>query len=682
MIKLTEYIDGNEKSHLFNLSSLVIGNGEEGIAHLCFPGLKAEHLRIYREGLHLYIVNLANDPFATLNGYAFRKRKISSGDIIKLKHLELLVQDVQITSERVKEEPPINIEEELQKLDPPHHPLDEDEKEADEETIHPPAYILKEKSKGDFRSMKLKSSLKDEGHDLFKEKKHFYSPKTVPFRHLKIALCLFLGLAILLTVILGEAYLRLAEKSDAEELKAAESLSDIAMALTYAQMYHIHPQKHNWSDPQFIQNNLLATLPSSYQEGHESHVKLSPQGVLNDSAYLVRIYTSNDLSHFLLVAHPSPSLLQWLVPKNTILIDSYSMELRKISDLKHLNRLLANLNTLDGINAKEISTLVKKGEIIPLSFLARTVNKPEFAPPRAINFLKPGAENLIYNAPRYYQFSNAILQKAHDFSSSSTSSHEHEMLHSEMEVLKKLPNLILYTTERENAQEAFAGLRALSPDTKFLLVHLKIDSSGAIRSSEILLPTAEEEVKIAKPNPVQTVPTIRFPITPAFTDILPEAVGTPPVEEIAAEEPLQEHIREEHLSEKPHLQIRIQTIEKEREQHLKPYIAQVENTLKQYLKSEEDEDFRHFSHALKIYEEEKIVQNEFTKDKLFDLGFEYEDASPVDFFAQSSSPFMKRILREIYFIEPPSKKKNWSYLDIFKMPFTPPKPPLKENRFL
>lgn len=668
MIKLTEYIDGNEKSHLFNENSIVIGDSEGGLAHLSFPSLKAEHLRIYREGGHLYIVNLANDPFATLNGYAFRKRKIASGDIIKLKSLELVVHDVQVAPERAREDPPINLEEEIQKLDP-HHPVEEEEKEPEEETILPPTYLLKEKPKG----LKIKSSLKDEGHDLFKEKKHFYSPKQVPFRHLKIALCLFLGLLILMTVILGEAYLRLAEKSDEEELKAAESLSDIAMALTYAQMYHIHPQKHNWSDPEFIQNNLLATLPS----GHQSPVKLSPQGVLNNSAYLVRIYTSNDLSHFLLVAHPSPSLLQWLVPKNTIIIDSYSMELRKISDLKHLNRLLANLNTLDGSNAKEISTLVKKGEIIPLSFLARAINKPEFATPRAISFLKPGAENLIYNAPRYYQFSNSVLQKARDFSTSSTSSHEHEMLHSEMEVLKKLPNLILYTTEsQESAQEAFAGLKALSPDTKFLLVHLKIDGSGAIRSSEILLPTAEEEIKVAKlpPKPTQKPPTVHFPITPAFTDILPEALGSPPAPEIAVND-------DEPIKEKPSLQVRIQEIEKERALRLKPYIAEVEINLTRYLKSEEDEDLKQFTHALKIYEEEKIVQNEFAKDKLFDLGFEYEEVLPLDFLKESSTPFMKRILRELYFIEPPPRKKTWTYSDVFKMPFTSSKPPLKGDRF-
>ena len=45
------------------------------------------------------------------------------------------------------------------------------------------------------------------------------------------------------------------------------------------------------------------------------------------------------------------SWLQWILPRETIVVDSQSMELRRTQTSKELNRLLANPNPLDGINA-------------------------------------------------------------------------------------------------------------------------------------------------------------------------------------------------------------------------------------------------------------------------------------------------------------------------------------------
>lgn len=169
---------------------------------------------------------------------------------------------------------------------------------------------------------------------------------------------------LIIAIILGTIYLTLSGRSTQEELQAAEDVADVTMALAYAQIHHINPHKQNWSDPDFLRNNLTAVLTPNYP----SPASIDAHGQFSNCPYILRIYTSNDLSQFLVIAQPAPNILNWLIPKSSIIVDSKSMELRKINDLKALNRLLVNTNTLDGTNAVEVSNLAKQGELIP-SFL-------------------------------------------------------------------------------------------------------------------------------------------------------------------------------------------------------------------------------------------------------------------------------------------------------------------------
>ena len=304
-----------------------------------------------------------------------------------------------------------------------------------------------------------------------------------------------MGFLLIVSVVAVEAYLRGAEKSDLEELLAAEALADIAMALTYAQFHHITPEQHNWSDPEFIQNNLMAILPSNSASG----MHLNSVGCFSNCGYILRVYTSNDLSRFLIVAHPTPSWFQWLISKAAILVDSSSMELKKIRDLKSLNRMLTNLNTFDGINVALISDLINAADTIQLAHLARALKKPEFQPPRALQFLRPGAQNLIYNAPRYHVFDDALLKKTSQFVSMHTSSHEQSMLKAELEFLKQLPNLVLYTVDSvASSKESIAALKIIAPDMKFMLATLKYDSSGQLKSTKIVIDSEKQEEKETK----------------------------------------------------------------------------------------------------------------------------------------------------------------------------------------
>lgn len=300
----------------------------------------------------------------------------------------------------------------------------------------------------------------------------------------KLLLKIFATFVVLAIIIAGFGYLWISDQSEEEEIKAAKSVADVAMALTYAQIKHIRPQNQNWSDPEFIKNNLTAVLASK----HISLAEFDNHGQLTNCPYLLRIYTSNDLSQFLVLAQPAPSVLQWLIPKATVIIDSNSMEMRKITDLKTLNRLLVTANTLDGTSAAEISQLVHEASLIPLTDLVTPRENQGFAPPKALALIHPGAENLVYNAPRYYHLGDDLMKKSFDLIENSAVGHEITLLQQEISALSKYPNMVFYASG--GIQQATQGQKALAivaPNDKFLIAYLKLNSKGKITSSHLLM---------------------------------------------------------------------------------------------------------------------------------------------------------------------------------------------------
>lgn len=623
MFKLIETSEGSKKSHLFNEDTLVIGDNLTSTVHLSFPGrgLRAEHVKIEKKGSDFFVYNLANDPFVSINGLPFYKKKLSQGDILKIKQVEFSLGDDLTPPPSPPPpdipkpiEPDLELQRELKKLEElTPQPLDIEE-EGEQEIVTVPVKKVRNEPR-------IKRSLKDvdyltEKSPFERDKRPFNFPNPKkPFRYFRY-FSIFLGIAIITSLIVGlESYLRASEESSQEELRTAESLSDIAMAFTYAQLNHISPQKHNWADPEFIQNNLLATLPY----GTSSSLKLDAQGVFGNTAYLLRVYTSNDLSRFLLVAHPAPSWIQWLIPKNSIVVDSTTMELRKIRDLKTLNRILANMNTLDGVSAGQISEIVKSGELIPLNQLAKGVRKPDFAPPRAVQFLRPGAENLIYNAPRYHYFSDQLIKKVSHFAVLETSSHELQMLKSELEMLKKLPNLILYTTEGvEAATRTLEGLKEIQPDANYLLAYLKYDSKGTIRSSQIIM-----DKEAPKVEAVAAMKPLSIPITPDI-QALDAGYGSLPIEnEIAiADIPEVTPIVPQII--KTPLEHAINRIHKDQMESIETAKAGVESALKQYLNSGKKSDQKLYKKALQAFEKEKANFEKKAKEELAALLYEFD----------------------------------------------------------
>jgi hypothetical protein len=288
----------------------------------------------------------------------------------------------------------------------------------------------------------------------------------------------------LAALVAGIVYLNMTDKSEEEEARAIDGVSDVTMALAYAQVKHIIPQNQDWSDPEFLKNNLLAVLGP----GYTPLFSLDSHGQFHGCSYILRIYTSTDQTHFLVIAQPAPSLLQWLIPKSAIIVDSAAMEIRRVNDLKALNRLLVNPGTLDGTNAVEVSNVVKQGELIPLSYLAVKSTHNGFTPPKALALVRAGAQDKIYNAPRYFRFGETFMKQAMSLSESASGTHEVEMLQEEIGSLAKYPNIVFYTSQ--GIQWAIQAQKALStfvPQGKFLVGYLKYNIRGILTGSHLLM---------------------------------------------------------------------------------------------------------------------------------------------------------------------------------------------------
>lgn len=446
-MKLKLTISNETRTLHYEKGTVIIGSGGSQHADIIIPGLQPVHVRFIDQNGQCYAINEANDPFVSLNGLPFRKKIILDNDFLELApQITLLVEDLGGVPIPTVE---THIAAPERKLKP--IKINDIEDEADTPKNLPKGKIGGLESRPFYKNLKL----------------------------------LFIagGMAIIfLTFVVGALYTKATEHSLEEEIFAAEGISDIAMALMYAQVNHLKPNKHNWSDPDFIRNNLNAVITHDFP----ALSNLDSRGQFANTPYILRTYTNTDFSHFIVIAQPSPGMTQWLAPRTAIVIDSKLMQLRKIKDLRALNRLLVNPTILDGQQAESVTALIRQGELIPLSALAARRTKQGFSPPKALALFYPGAENRIYNAPRYYQFGESIIRRALRVGESNQ--HEKIRLHQEMEILSQLPNMVLYSSNgMEVAMETQKGLARIYPKAKFISGYLKFNNKAHLISSNLLL---------------------------------------------------------------------------------------------------------------------------------------------------------------------------------------------------
>lgn len=495
MIKITVNPEKDPKNFAFSKESIVIGDGSPESVDICFPseGLHQTHVRVFVKDGQFFIINQANDPFVTLNGQPFGKKQLQVNDLLEIHNHILRFDELSNALETA-------IEEEA------HYP-DIEALAADD---NPGSWFPQNLDELGIAAAKKTTPAAapavdphvEEAYQLNVEepvkrpvKKEAVKPAQPPrkrwkMRLFKIALLTTLLAFVASLLMIGEIYLRSKNKSDKEEMSAAESLADYSMALIYARVYQPSLQKQNWVDPLFIKNNLIDLLSAKASPCGE----IDPQGNFCETPYFLRFYTNVDFSRFILIAQPIANLSQWLFPKDSLLIDSNQMLLRRTEDLRHLNRLLALPNPLDGDKAEEISKTIQSYPTLKLSDLAEALDKGDFTPPAGLKYLSPGAENLVYNAPRYYNLTNSFLNKTREIISQPYGTHVASLLQNDLDALSKLPQLVFYTdTSMQDAIKNRKMLRKLSLQEPFFTAYLKKKDHKSFQTVSLVLDSKLED---------------------------------------------------------------------------------------------------------------------------------------------------------------------------------------------
>lgn len=554
MIKLTLNPGKGELIYSFEKHQILIGRVGVSEIDIALKGdtIQPVHFKIQEEQDGRYSVhNFANDPFATLNGLPFGKRRLKNNDVLKVGEYCLVFEEkapahsyrefpsaslkegvspvlertlkkasetdslfeepkktflkseTRLTKKGYDEDldledvlnveglPPIMSHEEIESLFTEWEELPEKElfeakqeksKEKEpikEKTIAKPITILDLPDNSEEGvSEKAQSKNRDD------EKKSFFSEPIKSYfgnTYFRIFAAVLIILITLILIIGGSIYNNLSSKQHQDEIEAARSVTDIALALVYAQVNHIHPRMQNWSDPQFLKTSLESVLSPH----HPPSAVLDSQGKLNGK-YLLRIYTSKDSSRFVLIAQSEPSFIPWVQASDSIAVDSNSMTLRRIKDLRVLNRLLINPDSLSPDGNDELATLINQGEIIPLSELSDKDNSNGYATPEDLHKVCKEGVNLIYNCPRYSQIGEKIMHKAIELAKEPNIS-DLKRLHDELKVIVKLKEPILYTTKgRLEALNAREALSNLMPKRRFLIAYLDYDEDEKKTVSKLL----------------------------------------------------------------------------------------------------------------------------------------------------------------------------------------------------
>ena len=358
MIKLTIQPDS---PHSFDKNLVIIGS--QGDLALPQENLEPIHIKIMEVEGRFLMINHVNDPFVTLNGAPFAKRTLKNGDLLQIGETSIQFEGSLLKGQEELEE---ILEKALHSRQSQpslqahslHSSFEDLDLEKELEQLAEFEELAKgESRKGESKEDFVRPSLKD--FDIAEEPLLLPEPPSDEKRwNWKIIISLASILFILALLLALFFYFSMKAKNRDDELKVTEALSDISMALTYAKFNHIQPRNQNWTDPEFLKNNLIAVLASEYSP----ITAFDMHGLFNNSNYILRVYNSSDLAHYLIIAQPAPSLSQWVLPRAAIVVDSREMELHKMHDLKALNRLLLNLNPLDS-SADEVSELIKQGRL-------------------------------------------------------------------------------------------------------------------------------------------------------------------------------------------------------------------------------------------------------------------------------------------------------------------------------
>ena len=452
MIRLTVNAQSKPQVHLFNQAAIRIGAAAEhsdlvveGPVYAISVGLLITEMN----GCFI-LFNQTNDPFLSLNGHPFGRKLLNTGDVILVGETEILFENLDTAAPVRKTEssyaeqvPPIFLdvslpfegevkgydEKEWQEIEPL---MEKHEEEATLPPKQPPVSSLKDDYLKEWEDHSGLSRVGRESDDHL-----FMAWRTIVIFIVSLVMSIFVGGALL--------YFSLSDQKQDQEVLAMQAMADLAASLSYARLYHLHPANQNWADADF----LHVCLEKLLEDTHSLASEIASNGQFRFCPYSLRVYTNPDLSRFLLIGQPAPSLWHWLLPKSAILIDSRTMKLHITKDIRHLNRLLAHSNPLEGSNGKAILDWIKQHRVVSLAWLAANTGKVEFCCSKKMG-QKNGIENLIYNAPRYRRLGKSLTDLALRLSKT-PDPQALLRLRERLADVAALPHLVLYAEDKKKA---------------------------------------------------------------------------------------------------------------------------------------------------------------------------------------------------------------------------------------
>jgi len=293
----------------------------------------------------------------------------------------------------------------------------------------------------------------------------FFSKTIKSTRFLTAAMVLFA-----MTGILGAVtYFNLTSSNATEKIYAAQGTADFAMAMAHASLHQETSEKGN------LETNLQNVLSS--QDRADSII--DNKGTLQSPYYNLHLITTDEGKDFFVVAQPTSGLKQWLLPRPAVFLSSKSMILQQTKNIATLRSLIHQKYPQE-VTGEIISQLCEEGTPITLSTLEGSPSGQGFTPPQELQEIAPTATQLVYNAPRYYKFSQRFLQYATQ--------------QENPKQLKNYPYFVLYASD---GVEAATQAKIRNLGIPFFFGSLQFSEEGNIASGHLL---KEEEI----PEPIAT----------------------------------------------------------------------------------------------------------------------------------------------------------------------------------
>ena len=296
----------------------------------------------------------------------------------------------------------------------------------------------------------------------------------------KIGIILFLSMGILTFVF----YRFVSGQNDLKETVIAQGIVDLSMAMEHKRIYDpMGPI--NIASQSFMQNHLSPSMEKEYY----ALSPLNKGDYFEDYSYQIKVYMDRKRERFLLLAEPTPGILQRLAPKGILFVDSITMNLRRSASNEKWASLLKGKDFLDDISEYDFSSLLSDSDEIDLSALNAGEIGNGFSMPKEIEEVYPGAWNKIYNVPRYYAFGKPFWQKVFQLGEQDESLDDIRSFREALQAaLSRLENFIFYFPNgKDEAKKGYEFFHTYAPDFSGVFAYLRFDfESGLIAEAKVL----------------------------------------------------------------------------------------------------------------------------------------------------------------------------------------------------